>query len=50
MAIYRKAFGGPHYLIFDWQRPDGLAASWRFEEGPPASRKTYYLYDCAKLR
>ncbi len=42
--------GGPDYMIFDWQRPEGLVGSWKFEEGPPSSRATYYLYDCSKLR
>ena len=42
--------GGPDYMIFDWQRPEGLVGSWKFEEGPPSSRVTYYLYDCSKLR
>jgi hypothetical protein len=42
--------GGPDYMIFDWQRPEGLVGSWKFEEGPPSSHATYYLYDCSKLR
>ena len=42
--------GGPDYLIFDWERPEGLVGSWKFEEGPPASHATFYLYDCSKLR
>ena len=42
--------GGPDYMIFDWRRPEGLVASWKFEEGPPSSQSTYYLYDCSKLR
>ena len=37
-------------MIFDWQRPEGLVGSWKFEEGPPSSHATYYLYDCSKLR
>ena len=42
--------GGPAYMIFDWRRPEGLVGSWKFEEGPPSSQATYYLYDCSKLR
>ena len=42
--------GGPDYMIFDWQRPEGLVGSWKFEEGPPSSHATYYLYDCSQLR
>ncbi len=42
--------GGPDYMIFDWKRPEALVASWKFEEGPPSSHATYYLYDCSKLR
>lgn len=42
--------GGPDYMIYDWRRPEGLVASWKFEEGPPSSHKTFYLYDCSKLR
>lgn len=42
--------GGPDYMVFDWQRPEGLVASWKFEDGPPSDQKTYYLYDCSKLR
>ena len=42
--------GGPDYMIFEWQRPEGLVGSWKFEEGPPSSHATYYLYDCSKLR
>jgi hypothetical protein len=42
--------GGPDYMIFDSQRPEGLVGSWKFESGPPSSRKTYYLYDCSKIR
>jgi hypothetical protein len=42
--------GGPDYMIFDWKRPEALVGSWKFEEGPPSSHATYYLYDCSKLR
>jgi hypothetical protein len=42
--------GGPDYMIFDFQRPEGLVGAWKFEEGPPSSQQTWYLYDCAKLR
>ena len=42
--------GGPDFMIFDWERPEGLVGSWKFEEGPPSSHATYYLYDCSKLR
>jgi hypothetical protein len=42
--------GGADYLIFDWQRPEGLVTAWKFEEGPPSARKTWYLYDCSRLR
>jgi len=41
--------GGPDYMIFDWKRPEGLVASWKFEEGPPSGHKTWYLYDCSQL-
>ena len=41
--------GGPDYLIFDSERPEGLVGAWKFEEGPPAAHTTYYLYDCSKL-
>jgi hypothetical protein len=44
------ANGGAAFLVFDWQRPEGLVSAWKFEEGPPASHKTYYLYDCSKLQ
>jgi hypothetical protein len=41
--------GGPDYMIFESRRPEGLVSSWKFEEGPPSSQTTYYLYDCSRL-
>jgi hypothetical protein len=42
--------GGPDYMIFDSERQEGLVGSWKFGDGPPDTQKTYYLYDCSKLR
>jgi hypothetical protein len=39
---------GPDYLVLPYRLARGVIGEWTFDRAP--KHKTYYLYDCLKLR